>query len=119
MVVKAFDGTKREVMGNIKLLSQARPCTFNLEFIVMDMTDAIPLTHHQKVKFVVGESLITVAVEEDMVAMTIVTTPYVEVKEDATKCSFKSFEVATAIYVKDGSEVLVPRLSKNIWMGIG
>ena len=134
MVVRAFDGTKREVMGNIELPIQVGPCTFNLEFIVMDINpsynyllgrpwiqiaDAIPSTLYQKVKFVTGESLIIVAAEEDMVAMTTITTPYVEVKEDGTKCSFRSFEVTTTTYVKDGSEVPTPRLSKNTWMGIG
>ena len=49
-----------------------------------------------------------------MVAMTTVTTPYVDVKEDAIKCSFKSFEVATTTYVKDKSEIPAPYLSKNI-----
>ena len=60
-----------------------------------------------------GESLITVVVKEDMVEMTIVTTLYVEVKEDATKCSFRSFEVATTTYVKEGFKSLAPHLTKN------
>ena len=54
-----------------------------------------------------------------MVAMTTITTPYVEVKKDGTKCSFRSFEVVTTTYVKDEFEVPSPRLSKNTWMGIG
>ena len=83
------------------------------------MADAIPSTLHQKVKFIVKESLIIVAMEEDMVAMTTITTPYVEVKEDARECSFRSFEVATTTYVKDESEVPAPCLSKNTWMSIG
>ena len=37
MVVKAFDGTKREVLGNIKLPIQVGSCTFNSEFIIMDI----------------------------------------------------------------------------------
>ena len=37
MVVRAFDGTKREVLENIKLLIQVGPCTFDSEFIVMDI----------------------------------------------------------------------------------
>ena len=77
------------------------------------MAGVVPSTLHQKVKFVVSESLITVAAEEDMVAMTIVTIPYVEIEEDATECSFRSFEVATATYAKNGLEMLVPHLSQN------
>ena len=133
MVVRAFDGTKREVFRNIELPIQMGPCTFNSEFIVMDinpsynyllgrlwihMASAIPSTLHQKVKFVVGESLITVVAEKDMVAMTTVTTPYVKIKEYATECSFRSFEVVTATYAKNKLEMLVPHLSQNTLMSL-
>ena len=37
MVVWAFNETKKEVLGNIKLPIQVGPCTFNSEFIVMDI----------------------------------------------------------------------------------
>ena len=37
IVVRAFDGTKREILGNIKLPIQVGPCTFDSEFIVMDI----------------------------------------------------------------------------------
>ena len=37
MVVWAFDGTKREVLGNIELPIQVRQCTLNSKFIVMDI----------------------------------------------------------------------------------
>ena len=68
MVVRAFDGTKRKVLGNIKLSIQVGPYTFDFEFIVMDinpsyncflgrpwihMAGTVPSTFHQKVKFVV------------------------------------------------------------------
>ena len=96
MVVRAFDGTKREVLENINLSIQVGPCTFDSEFIVMDinpsyncllgrpwihMAGAVPFTLHQKVKFVVEKSLITVVAEEDMIATTTVTTPYLEIKK--------------------------------------
>ena len=126
MVVRAFDGTKREVFGNIKLSIQVGPSTFDSEFIVMDinpsyncllgrpwihMAGAVPSTLHQKVKFVVEESLITVVVEDDMIATTITTTPYLEVKEDVVACSFKSFQIATA--TKEEPEVLMSHVSQN------
>ena len=38
MVVRAFDGTKWEVLENIKLSIQVGPCTFDSEFIVMDIS---------------------------------------------------------------------------------
>ena len=72
MVVRAFDGTKREVLGNIKLPIQVGPCTFDSEFIVncllgrpwIHMAGAMPSTLHQKVKFIVEESLITVVAKK-------------------------------------------------------
>ena len=91
MVVRAFDGTKWEVLKNIKLSIQVGPCTFDSEFIMIDInpsynrllgrpwihtTSAVPSTLHQKVKFVVEESLIIVVVKEDMIATTTTTTLY-------------------------------------------
>ena len=128
IVVRAFDGTKREVLGNIKLFVQVGPCTFKSEFIVMDinpsyncllgrpwihMVGAVPSTFHQKVQFVADENLITVVAEEDMVATTTVSTLYIEVKENATECSFWSFEVAIVTITKDILEMLTSHLSQN------
>ena len=56
--------------------------------------------------------------EEDMVAMKTITTPYVEIEKDATKCFFRSLEVATATCAKDKLEMLVPYLSQNTWISL-
>ena len=124
--VRAFDGTKQEVLGNIKLPIQVGPCTFDSEFIMTDinpsynyflgrpwihMVGVVPSILHQKVKFVVEKSLIIVVAEEDMIATTTVATPYLEVKEDAIECSFRSFEIATATSTKDEQEALMSHLS--------
>ena len=129
MVVRAFDGTKKEVLENIKLPIQVGPCTFDFEFIVMDINPsyncllvrpwihiagAVPSTIHQKVKFVVEEILIIVVAEEDMIATTTTTASYLEVKEDVAECSFKSFEIATA--TKKEPKALMSHLSQNTQM---
>ena len=103
--------------------------TFDFEFIVMDinpsyncllgrpwihMAGVVPSTLHQKVKFVVEKSLITVVAEEDMIATTTTTAPYLEVKEDATEYSFRSFEIVTV--TKEEPEALISRLSQNTQM---
>ena len=36
-IVRAFDGTRREVTGEIEIEMQIGPCTFNVEFQVMDI----------------------------------------------------------------------------------
>ena len=82
------------------------------------MVGAVPSTFHQKVQFVADENLITVVAEEDMVATTTVSTLYIEVKEDATECSFWSFEVATAMNTKDGLKMPTSHLSQNTWMSL-
>ena len=55
------------------------------------------------------ESLITVVVEKDMIAITTTTALYLEVKEDVVECSFRSFEIATA--TKKEPKALMFRLS--------
>ena len=131
MVVRTFDGTKREVLRNIRLPIQVGPYTFDFEFIVMDinpsyncllgrpwihMTNAVPSILRQNIKFVVKESLITVVVEENMIATTTVATPYLEVKEDAIECSFQSFEIATATNTKNELKALMSHLLQNTRM---
>ena len=37
-VVRAFDGTRREMTGEIEIEMQIGPCTFNVEFQVMDIS---------------------------------------------------------------------------------
>ena len=52
-----------------------------------------------------------VVTKEDMIATTTVFAPYLEVKEDATECSFRSFEVAMATNTKNELETLMSHLS--------
>ena len=52
--------------------------------------------------------------EKDMIAMTTVTALYLEVKEDATECSFQSLEIATT--TKKEPKALMCRLSQNTQM---
>ena len=72
MVVRAFDGSKRDVIGEIELPIQIGPCTFQIVFQVMDIAPAyscllgrpwihtagvVPSTLHQKLKFIVDDKL--------------------------------------------------------------
>ena len=66
-VVRAFDGMRRKMTGEIEMEMQIGPCTFTIEFHVMDISPsynyllgrpwihiagAVPSTLHQKIKFV-------------------------------------------------------------------
>ena len=71
MVVRAFDGSKREVVGEVELPVQVRPCIFQVMFQVMDILPAysclherpwihtagvVPSSLHQKLKFIIDDS---------------------------------------------------------------
>ena len=77
---------------------QIGPCTFNVEFQVMDISSsyncllrrswihiarAVPSTLHQKIKFVIEGQLVCIAVEKDMITATSSGAPYIEANEKA------------------------------------
>ncbi|KAA3483834.1 gag/pol polyprotein [Gossypium australe] len=132
-VVRAFDGTRREVMGKIEIPLEVGPCTYNVEFHVMDINPsyncllgrpwihsagAVPSSLHQKVKFIMDSRLVTVEGEEDIVASISAVTPYIEVNKDAVECSFRSLKFINATFVAEGNKIPTPRLSRNAKMGI-
>ncbi|XP_016679122.2 uncharacterized protein [Gossypium hirsutum] len=132
-IVRAFDGTRREVMGKIEIPLKVGPCVYDIEFQVMDITPsyscllgrpwihsagAVPSSLHQKVKFIIDSRLITVDGEEDIVASISTDTPYIEISEDAVECSFRSLEFINATFVAEGNKIPIPKLSRNTRMRI-
>ncbi|KAA3465816.1 hypothetical protein EPI10_000955 [Gossypium australe] len=131
--VRAFDGTRREVMGRIEVPLEVGQCTYNIEFQVTDIAPsynclygrpwihsagAVPSSLHQKIKFIMDNRLITVAGEEDIVASISTDAPYIEVNKDAVECSFRSFEFINTTFIAEGSKAPMPKLSRNTKMGI-
>ncbi|RDX67112.1 hypothetical protein CR513_54043, partial [Mucuna pruriens] len=99
VVVRAFDGSKREVMGEITLPIHIRPTTFDITFQVMDIRpaynclfgkpwihapEAIPSSLHQKVN-VMGE--------KGLMISTPLPVEYVEGDEEALETSFQVLEI--------------------------
>ena len=132
-VVRAFDGTRREVIGEIEIEIQVGLCTFKVEFQVMDISPSyncllerpwihiagvVPSILHQKIKFVTEGQLVSIAAEEDMIAATLSGAPYVEADEKAMECSFRSLEFVNAMYVGERAKVFMPKLSENTHSGI-
>ncbi|KAI4347841.1 hypothetical protein L6164_008619 [Bauhinia variegata] len=81
IVVRAFNGTRREVLGEIVLPLEIGPSQFNVNFQVMDIepiytmllgrpwihaAGAVPFTLHQKLKYIDAGRVITVKGEEDL-----------------------------------------------------
>ena len=133
MVVRAFDGTRREVTGEIEIEMQIGPCTFNIKFQVMDISSsyncllgrpwihiagAVPSTLHQKIKFVTEGQLVCISAKEDMIDAASSGASYVEADEKAMECSFRSLKFVNAVYVKEGAKIPMPKLSKVTHLGI-
>ena len=111
-VVRAFDGTRQKMTGEIEIEMQIGPCTFKVEFQV------VPSTLHQKIKFVTEGQLVFIAAEENMIATTSSGASYVEADEKALECSFRSLEFVNTMYVGEGAKVPMPRLSENTHSGV-
>ena len=79
---------------------------------------AVPSTLHQKIKFVIEGQLVSIAVEKDMIAATLLGAPYVETNEKAMKCSFRSLEFVNAMYVGERLKAPVSKLSEITHSGI-
>ncbi|XP_040951498.1 uncharacterized protein [Gossypium hirsutum] len=132
-VVRAFDGTERKVMGRIEIPPLIDPTVYEVDFIVMDIkpsyncllgrpwihsAGAVPSSLHQMLKIVFDGRLVTIKVEEDIIAAVSNETPYVETNDESIECSFRSLEFVNAAFVPEGSKILVPKLSKTTEMGL-
>ncbi|XP_040940232.1 uncharacterized protein [Gossypium hirsutum] len=132
-IVKAFDGTERKVMGRIEVPLQIGPNTYEVDFLVMDIkpsyncllgrpwihsTGAVPSSLHQKLKLVSEGRLIMIKAEEDIIATVSNNAPYLEIDDEAIECSFRSLEFFNAMFITEGSKILVPKLSKITRMSL-
>ncbi|XP_039054129.1 uncharacterized protein LOC120196383 [Hibiscus syriacus] len=106
-IVRAFDGTKKEVLGKIDIPLTIGPSTYEVEFLV----GVVPSTLHQKLKFVIEWRLVCLNAEEDIIASISTTAPYVEIDEDAIECSFRALEFINATFVAERKKIPKPRLS--------
>ncbi|PKI52280.1 hypothetical protein CRG98_027322 [Punica granatum] len=82
--VRAFDGSRREVSGEIDLLIDVGPCSFSITF-----------------QFIVEERLITVKGEEDYAIYKETAVPYISIGDDEN-LPFHSFE--TIFVIRDYGE---------------
>nr|XP_027067806.1 uncharacterized protein LOC113693472 [Coffea arabica] len=79
-VVRGFDGSRRESMGEIELILEIGPAQFQVTYQVMDFSsvynillgrpwihasNSVPSSLHQMLRFIVNDQLITVFAEDD------------------------------------------------------
>ncbi|PKI78506.1 hypothetical protein CRG98_001146 [Punica granatum] len=106
--IRAFDGSRRKVNGEIDLLINVGPCSFSVTFQVIDIPNifglllgrpwihsagAIPLSLHQRLKFTIEERLIMVKGEEDYAIYKETAVPYINIGNDEN-LPFHSFETS-------------------------
>ncbi|PKI66797.1 hypothetical protein CRG98_012803 [Punica granatum] len=115
--VRAFDGSRREVNGEIDLLINVGPCSFSVTFQILKIPNAfslllgrpwihaasaVPSSLHQKLKFFVEGKLITINDEEDYAVYKETAVPYISIGEDQN-LPFHSFD--TIFMIRDYEEV--------------
>ncbi|KAJ9182858.1 hypothetical protein P3X46_006805 [Hevea brasiliensis] len=129
MVIRAFDGTRREVLGDIDLPLQVGACTFNVTFQVMNIepaytmllgrpwihsANAVPSTLHQKIKYIMDGKIIIVKGEEAMLVTKPQSLPYVEAAEESLESSFQALELQETISRNEGAMAMVAKvMSRN------
>ncbi|XP_060194945.1 uncharacterized protein LOC132624137 [Lycium barbarum] len=126
--VRAFDGAKRDTIGEIDLTLKIGPVDFGITFQVIDMDTsynlllgrpwihaarAVPSTLHQVVKFEYEKQEITVHGEDDLSIYRDPSVPCVEAKEGCESLIFQTFEIVAADQFMEGKPILEPRLSST------
>ncbi|XP_052486317.1 uncharacterized protein LOC128041055 [Gossypium raimondii] len=83
-----------------------------------EIPSGVPSSLHQKVKLISEGRLVTISAEEDIIAMVMGDTPYVETNDEAVKCSFRSLEFVNVTFITKGNRIPVPKISKTTEMGL-
>ena len=124
--IRAFDGMRKNVVGEIELDVLIGPVEFSIGFQVMDLPSAfgfllgrpwihtagaVPSSLHQKVRFVVDGKVITVHGEMDFTAYQKSAIPYVE-PEHKEEASYHSLELVAVTHAPPGTKMRAPAPSK-------
>ncbi|XP_016675321.1 uncharacterized protein [Gossypium hirsutum] len=132
-IVRAFDGTKRKVIGKIEIPLLIGPSTYEVDFLVMDIkpsyncllgrpwihsAGAVPSSLHQKLKLVIESRLVTINTKEDIIAFVTSDAPYVGIDDEAIEYSFQSLEFVSATFIVEGNNIPMPKISKTTRIGL-
>ncbi|KAI5421443.1 hypothetical protein KIW84_045031 [Lathyrus oleraceus] len=111
VVVKAFDGSRKTVIGEVDLLVKIGPSDFQITFQVMDIhpsyscllgrpwiheAGAVTSTLHQKLKFVKNKKLVLVGGEKALLVSHLCSFSYIDV-EDEVGTPFQALSIAEPI----------------------
>ncbi|XP_070001894.1 uncharacterized protein [Nicotiana sylvestris] len=124
--VRAFDGIKRDTLGEIDLILTIGPVKFEVTFQVLDIdtiynfllgrpwihaAGAVPSTLHQMVKFEYEDKEIVVYGEDEQSIYRDPSIPYLEAREGSEHTVYQAFEVMLAEQYEEGSPCPQPFLS--------
>lgn len=111
LIVRAFDGSQRSVIGEVDLPIKIGPYTFFVAFYIMDiyptyscLLGAVTSTLHRKLKFIVNGKLITIDGEEDILVNQLSSFRYIEVGGEIHKTPFQAFKIVNMIMAPLRSE---------------
>ncbi|XP_027767963.1 uncharacterized protein LOC114074305 [Solanum pennellii] len=129
--VRAYDGSRRDTIGEIKLNMTIGPVVFTIVFQVMDMETsynfllgrpwihmarAVPSTLRQVVKFEYNNQEITVHGEDDSPIYRDPSVPYIEAKEGCDSVVYQSFEVVSVDRFKEREPIIQSCISSSASM---
>uniref|UniRef100_A0A2N9F6L7 Integrase catalytic domain-containing protein n=1 Tax=Fagus sylvatica TaxID=28930 RepID=A0A2N9F6L7_FAGSY len=112
MVVRAFDGTRREVLGEIDLPIEVGPQVYNINFQVLRIDSpynlllgrpwlhtagVVPSSLHQKMKLIIRNQLVAILAKEPISIYHDQAVPYID-GYASEETSFHSFEFVTVIH---------------------
>lgn len=125
-IIRAFDESKRDTLGEVELVVTIGPADFNVTFQVLDIpttynmllgrpwihiAGAVPSTLHQKIKFVHKDSMVTIEAEEDHA---IYKSPTQQVHGILDSLGYRESQVINASYVGEGTcppKPMIPKAS--------
>ncbi|XP_058766815.1 uncharacterized protein LOC131640439 [Vicia villosa] len=114
LTVRAFDGSKRSVFGEVDLPIMIGPQLFTITFFVMDIhpsyscllgrpwihaTGVVTSTLHQKLKFVTQGKIVTICGEEEHVVSHLASFRYIEVEGEVHETPCQAFEAVQTIKI--------------------
>ncbi|XP_039009964.1 uncharacterized protein LOC120138584 [Hibiscus syriacus] len=121
-IIRTFNRTQKNVMGKMKIPLLIGPTIYYIDFVIMNIhptynfllgrpwihvAGAIPSSLYQKLKFLINGRLVSIGVEQEIIASVTSDTPYIDVNEDTLECSFRALEFINT----EGNKILRPSLS--------
>ncbi|XP_058757559.1 uncharacterized protein LOC131630837 [Vicia villosa] len=127
VVVKAFDGSKSTVYGEVELPIRVGSQTFNSLFYVMDIhpayscllgrpwihgAGAVTSTLHQKLKYLANGKIVTVHGEEEYVVSHVNEYKYIEVNGEFIETPCQTFELVPQVVSSAKHTPTVPKVTR-------